>query len=80
MSEEERASREYNLNELKNEFRIIKDDVEKIKDALDEFMKSGTANERQDFDHLLKKVKFLLKDIQDTKKWFLYHKKRNWED
>jgi len=78
MSEEEKANKDYNLKEMVNEFRIIREDIEKVKLAFEELAKSGTANERQDFDYFLKKIKFLLKDTQDTKRWFLHHKSKNW--
>jgi hypothetical protein len=78
--ERQTLQRQYNIAEMSNEFRILSDDIEKVKDSLNYLIESGITNNRGMFDYFLKQIKYLLKDAKNTKRWFLYWRKKNWID
>ena len=69
-----------NQRELKNEFRIIKDDLNRLTYYTDEFIESGTANDRYSFNLLLKRITNFKKQVQKFKRWFPFWKPKDWHE
>lgn len=78
--ERRKEQKQSNLRELKNEYRIIKDELDRLVYYTNEFIKSGTANDKHHFNLILRRITDFKKQVQKFKKWFIFWKAKDWHE
>lgn len=64
---------EYLETEMKNEIRVNTNSIENLTNAFNQLVKEGINTNREQFNHVIKLTNYFLKDIRQTKRWFLHH-------